>query len=384
MSVITPPLKDMVSALVGTPSVSSTQPEFDQSNHDVINLLANWLDPVGFQIDITPVEGEPGKSNLIARIGEGADGLVLSGHSDTVPFDEHLWHSDPFTISEKDDKWYGLGSCDMKSFFAIALEAAKPFLDQKLKSPLIIMATADEESSMCGAKQLTRADVHDAAFAVIGEPTGLKPITRHKGIMMFNLRIDGTSGHSSDPELGNNAIEGMQLALDELMDFKKELETKFQDQHFAVAHPTLNFGCIHGGDNPNRICDHTELAFDFRNLPSMDMAGFNEELLDRVRKRISNHGFKVSLDLLHSPVPAFDNADSALAKNIEDQTGAVSGSVAFGTEAPFLNNLQLDTVVIGPGSINQAHQPNEYLPLDQIDPAVELLRTLIKRYCLQA
>ena len=376
-----PLLKDMVRKLVGTPSVSSTQPAFDQPNNDVIHLLANWLEPLGFQVEIIPIKDKAGKSNLIARLGEGGNGLVLSGHSDTVPFDEHLWQSDPFSITEQDDKWHGLGSCDMKSFFAIAIEAAIPFLQQPLARPLIIMATADEESSMSGAKQLIRSNVADASFAIIGEPTDLKPIIRHKGIMMLNLRVEGTSGHSSDPALGNNAIEGLHRAVTELMTYRDELEKNHRDPRFSVSVPTMNFGCIHGGDNPNRICDHAELAFDLRNLPSMDMTDFSGALENRVSRVLSDRGFTCRLEPLFSPVPAFDNSDSELAKQVSAITGCEPGSVAFGTEAPFLMDLELDTVVIGPGSINQAHQPNEYLPLAQIDPAIDLLRHLISAHC---
>lgn len=371
----------MVRDLVGTPSVSSTQQEFDQPNSDVIHLLANWLEPLGFQIEIIPINGKAGKSNLIARFGGGSNGLILSGHSDTVPFDEHLWQSDPFTISEQDDRWHGLGSCDMKSFFAIAIEAAIPFLRGPFKRPLIIMATADEESSMSGARQLIKENVADASFAVIGEPTDLKPITRHKGIMMLKLRVEGTSGHSSDPALGNNAIEGMHRAITELMTYRDELGRTHQDPRFDVSVPTMNFGCIHGGDNPNRICDHAELAFDLRNLPSMDMADFTGALQDRVSRVLGGQGFTCQLEPLFSPVPAFDNGDSEFAKQVSGITGSEPGSVAFGTEAPFLMDLELDTVVIGPGSINQAHQPNEYLPLAQINPAISLLSNLIGAHC---
>ena len=157
---------------------------------------------------------------------------------------------------------------------------------------------------------------------------------------------------------------------------------KHNDSKFSVAYPTLNFGCIHGGDNPNRICDHAELAFDFRNLPPMDMQDFTGQLLARIANRIESLGFKCQLDLMHSPVPAFENPDSILARDIEEITGNRDGAVAFGTEAPFLGELALDTVVIGAGSINQAHQPDEYLPLSQIKPAVNLLQNLIQRYCL--
>jgi acetylornithine deacetylase len=173
----------------------------------------------------------------------------------------------------------------------------------------------------------------------------------------------------------------MHRAVSELMTYRDELEKTHQDPRFAVSIPTMNFGCIHGGDNPNRICDHAELAFDLRSLPSMDMADFSGALEDRVARVLVDQGFTCRLEPLFSPVPAFDNGDSTLAKEVSGITGCEPGSVAFGTEAPFLMDLELDTVVIGPGSINQAHQPNEFLPLAQIDPAIDLLRNLIGTHC---
>lgn len=378
-----PDFLEMAARLIGEPSVSSTRPELDQSNQGVIDLLANWLDPLGFETEIIPVANRPGKSNLIARLGSGSDGLLLSGHTDTVPFDEHLWRSDPFRVKERDDRLFGLGSCDMKSFFAIAIEAARPLLDRPLQRPLVILATADEESTMSGARQLLRRHVPDVSHAIIGEPTDMQPVTRHKGITMARLRVTGASGHSSDPSLGVNAIEGMHEALTELMSYRQELQGKYRDSRFHVAWPTMNFGCIHGGDNPNRICDHAELSFDLRNPPSMDMQGFIQALEARVRSRLGDSGFEVGVELLHDLVPAFENADSALAPVLEKMTGQSCGAAAFGTEAPFLRALGLDVVVMGPGSISVAHQPNEYLPLAQVKPAIDLIRNLIGDRCLR-
>ena len=370
--------------LVGTPSISSTQQEFNQSNSDVIHLLANWLEPLGFQVEIIPIKGKVGKSNLIALFGKGSNGLVLSGHSDTVPFDEHLWQSDPFSITEQDDKWHGLGSCDMKSFFAIAIEAAIPFLQGSLARPLIIMATADEESSMCGAKQLIRANVADASFAIIGEPTDLKPIIRHKGIMMLNLRVEGKSGHSSDPALGNNAIEGMHRAVTELMTYRDELEKTHRDPRFAVSVPTMNFGCIHGGDNPNRICGNCALEFDVRLTPGMHIDTVRAEIRDKVRSVTEPLKIQFEMTEIFSGVPAFfTQENSALLKAAEELTGYSGISVAFGTEGPFLQQLGMDTIIMGPGNIDQAHQPDEYMSLDMINPSIDVLTRLIIKHCIR-
>ena len=265
-----PDLVTMLTELIASPSVSCTQPDWDQSNMGVIHKLEGWLSSLGFKTEIMPIEGSPGKANLIATLGTGPGGLVLSGHTDTVPFNAERWNSDPFKLTEKDNRFYGLGTCDMKGFFPIAIEAARKFLDTPLQQPLIILATADEESSMNGARALAEAGKPKARYAVIGEPTGLKPIYMHKGMMMETVRIEGKAGHSSDPSLGANALDAMHSVLSELISFRNELKTNYHNTAFKIAEPTLNLGCIHGGDNPNRSCGQCELEYDLRPLPGMD------------------------------------------------------------------------------------------------------------------
>ena len=179
--------------LVALPSVSCTDPHIDQGNLAVIELLANWLEAMGFSCEIMPVGVN--KANLIATLGKGSGGLVLAGHTDTVPCDAQLWKSDPFTVTERQGKLYGLGIADMKGFFPAVLNAAQAFAKTPLRAPLIILATCDEESSMAGAKALVAAQKPKGRFAVIGEPTSLKPISLHKGVMMERVKIIGNSGH---------------------------------------------------------------------------------------------------------------------------------------------------------------------------------------------
>lgn len=384
-----PPLKEMVHSLIATPSVSSTMPQFDQSNLDVIHLLGNWLAPLGFKVDIQAIPDHPGKANIIATLGEGRDGLLLSGHTDTVPFDEHLWQSDPFKVSERDDRWYGLGICDMKSFLAMCITAATPFANTKPKRPLTILGTADEESSMSGARSISRETINHSRFAVIGEPTNLKAITRHKGIMMLSLTITGHSGHSSNPELGNNALDGSGIAIELLSKFRSDMANNYQDTQFEVHYPTLNLGCIHGGDNPNRICDHVELSFDLRILPGMNSLAIVEQLDSALAPVLNQRGLKMELKLLHPPINPFECSGIELLDTIHEfhqhQTNTSvnphGGAVAFATEAPFLTDLGVETIVMGPGSIDQAHQPNEFLDLSQLDPTIAILRALIQKYC---
>ncbi|MDG1772141.1 MAG: acetylornithine deacetylase [Oceanicoccus sp.] len=378
-----PPLLTMMNELLSEISVSSTSAQWDTGNRQVIDKLAGWLSSLGFNCEIIPLAEQANKANLIATLGSGPGGLVLSGHTDTVPFNEELWDMNPLSLTEQDNKLFGLGSTDMKGFFPIAIEAAKAFLDQPLKEPLIILATADEESSMDGARELAAQGAPKARFAVIGEPTDLKPIRMHKGMMMNAIKVEGRAGHSSNPSLGNNAMEAMHIVMADLMAFRAELQERYNNPLFKVTVPTLNLGCIHGGDNPNRICGQCELHFDVRALPGMNNADVLNEISQRLKPLATQLKVNISLRSLIKPLAPFEqSADSVLVKAAEQLTGHSAESVAFATEGPLLQQLGMETIVMGPGSIDQAHQPNEYMALNQVQPAVDLLKQLIGRFCL--
>lgn len=377
-----PSLKDQFAALIAAPSVSCTQAHWDQTNRPVIDLLAGWLGDLGFACEVQEIT--PGKFNLLATYGSGPGGLVLAGHSDTVPFDAELWTAEPLQLREADDRWYGLGSCDMKGFFALIIEAVLPLLDQPFRQPLLILATCDEESSMSGARALADAGRPLGRAAVIGEPTGLRPVRLHKGIMMESIEIHGQSGHSSNPAYGHSALEAMHEAMGELMTLRREWQSQYNNPLFDVPQPTLNLGCIHGGDNPNRICGQCSLEYDLRPLPGMEPEQLRDAIAGRLRPLAEKHQVKIDLAPLFPSVPAFDQpADAELVRLAERLTGHVAEAVAFATEAPYLQQLGCETLVLGPGDIACAHQPDEYLELDRIEPTVRLLRGMIEHYCLR-
>ncbi|MBW3505997.1 acetylornithine deacetylase [Pseudomonas sp. NKUCC02_KPG] len=377
-----PSMKEQFAALIATPSVSCTQPYLDQSNRGVIDLLATWLSELGFSCDIQQVS--PGKFNLLATFGSGPGGLVLAGHSDTVPYDEALWQTDPLKLTEVDNRWVGLGSCDMKGFFALVIEAVRPLLDQPFKQPLLILATCDEETSMAGARALVEAGRPLGRAAVIGEPTGLKPIRMHKGVMMERIEILGRSGHSSDPSLGHSALEAMHDAISELKGLRQQWLNEYRNPQFSVPQPTLNFGCIHGGDNPNRICGQCSLEFDLRPLPGMDPNELRAIIRSKLQPLAERHQVKIDFASIAAGVPPFEqDADAELVRVAERLTGHRAQAVAFGTEAPYLQQLGCETLVLGPGDIACAHQPGEYLEMSRLQPTVRLLTQLVEHYCLK-
>jgi acetylornithine deacetylase len=380
MATAIPSSREMIAALIATPSVSCVHPDLDMSNHGVIGRIAEWSESLGFEVEIQAVDER--KSNLIARAGNGSDGLVLSGHTDTVPCDPTLWSSDPFSARETDERIYGLGSCDMKSFLALALTASNGFDLANLRRPLTLVATADEETTMSGARLIADNGNKLGRFCVIGEPTSLAPIRQHKGSLTMSVEFLGQSGHASDPSLGNSALEGMYHLMTALFAYRARITGQYNDPAFTIPTPTMNLGHIHGGDNSNRICGACKLLIDIRFLPSMSYATLQADIEQMAASVAITRGLEVHTQTFGEGRAMDTDEASEIAQYLTHLTGKKTDSVAFGTEAPYFNAMQTETIVIGPGSIKQAHQPDEFLPLAQIDPTIHLLENLIDRFCV--
>ncbi len=295
-----PPFIELYRALIATKSISATDAGLDQSNEALINLLAGWFADLGFRVDVQPVPESRHKFNLLASIGEGSGGLLLAGHTDTVPYDEGRWTRDPFTLTEHDNKLYGLGTADMKGFFAFILDAVRDIDASKLTKPLYILATADEETTMAGARYFAASTAIRPDFAIIGEPTSLQPVRAHKGHMANSIRIVGQSGHSSDPARGVNAIDLMHESIGRLMELRKTLQERYNNPAFAVPYPTMNFGHISGGDAANRICACCELHLDIRPLPGMTLDNINELMHQALEPVSQRWPGRLTIEELHA------------------------------------------------------------------------------------
>lgn len=380
-------MKDSLAQLIAKPSVSSIDARLDQSNLGLVELLAEWLTELDFKVELMPVVGANSgikKFNLIACLGEGKDGLVLSGHTDTVPFNEEQWHQDPFLLTEKQGRFYGLGVCDMKNFFSIIMEVAQNLNKKDLQRPLYVLATADEESSMSGAKALAESSTLFGQYALIGEPTGLQPIYMHKGILIESIKIKGQTGHSSDPALGRNALEGMHKVIGDLLEWRQELQKRFQDVRFSVPMPTLNLGVIHGGDNPNRICAECELIIDLRVMPAMVLEESRADMRAFISAAVADLGLDVEYASIFEGIPSFStDRNSEIIQVAEKLCGREAGTVAFGTEGPYLNHLGMDTVILGAGDIKQAHQANEYISVENVYRMVNIVTNIVRHFCIQ-
>jgi acetylornithine deacetylase len=379
-----PTFKESLSRLIAAPTVSSIDAHYDQSNAAAATMLADWLETLGFKVELQTVSEAPEKVNIIACIGQGEAGLVLSGHTDTVPFDEDLWDQDPFKLTEKDDRYYGLGVTDMKCFFPIILDVLQTIDLKRIKQPLYILGTCDEESTMAGARALVNSERSLGRNALIGEPTGLKPINMHKGILMESINLIGRSGHSSNPALGINAMEGMNGVINDLLAWRSEWQKEHPGPAFEVPYPTLNFGSIHGGDNPNRICADCEITIDMRLLPGMDSQETRAQIRQTVLQSIDGKDLIAEFDaLVEGIAPMQTPLDAEIVKIAERLSGEPTGSVAFGTEGPFFNSNGMDTVIIGPGDIDVAHQANEFLSLDRIEPMKKIVTGMIEHFCMK-
>ncbi|HDQ4771770.1 TPA: acetylornithine deacetylase [Yersinia enterocolitica] len=393
MKIKLPPFIELYRALIATPSISATDSALDQSNEALINLLAGWFADLGFRVEIQPVPDTRHKFNLLASIGEnsvgkkssgeGSGGLLLAGHTDTVPYDEGRWTRDPFTLTEHDNKLYGLGTADMKGFFAFILDAVRDIDASTLSKPLYILATADEETTMAGARYFAASTQLRPDFAIIGEPTSLQPVRAHKGHISNAIRITGQSGHSSDPARGVNAIDLMHESITELMKLRTTLQERYNNPAFAIPYPTMNFGHINGGDAANRICACCELHMDIRPLPGLTLSDLDELMTEALAPVSARWPGRLSIDQLHPPIPGYEcPTDHHMVGVIEELLGERTAVVNYCTEAPFIQQI-CPTLVLGPGSINQAHQPDEFIDMAFIEPTRELIGQLVDHFCQQ-
>ncbi|ENM5892698.1 acetylornithine deacetylase [Vibrio mimicus] len=374
-----PSFLEVYEGLISTSSISSTDARWDEGNEQVIAKLADWLSALGFAIQIEQVA--PNKQNLIAKLGSGEGGLLLAGHSDTVPFDEGRWNYNPHALTQANNRFYGLGTADMKGFFAFIYEAVKKVDWSKQTKPLYVLATCDEETTMLGARHFTENAPFKPDYCIIGEPTSLVPIRAHKGHVANAIRVTGKSGHSSNPALGVNAIEIMHEVLFALMQLRDRLIKEYHHPGFEIPTPTLNLGHIHGGDSPNRICGCCELHYDVRPLPGISLDGLDNLMRDALSEVQQKWPGRIELIPLHDPIPGYECAhDHPFIHGISEICEQEAETVNYCTEAPFLQQV-CPTLVLGPGSIVQAHQPDEFLAFEFIDPTVRILSRAMQKYC---
>jgi acetylornithine deacetylase len=358
------------------------------SNLPFVDHVADYLR--GHGVEVTRVHNEAGdKANLFATIGPPGDGgIALSGHSDVVPVAGQDWSSDPFRALEKDGRIYGRGACDMKGFIAAALALVPEMIAAEPRTPLHLVFSYDEELGCIGVGTLIdqiAKSLPKPALAIIGEPTGMQLVNANKGIYAFETELTGLEAHSSATHIGVSAIfHGAELVgfIGALAD---EMATRGPFAHdFNPPYTSFNVGVIEGGTAVNIIPKSCRLSYEFRPVPGADpeaikarIAAFVEgDLLPRMRKRFPDAAVVTTQGAAAPPlVPTDPSPAEALVRKL---TGANrGGTVAFATEAGHFQATGISAVIIGPGSIDQAHKPDEYVALDQLAQCEDFLRKVI-------
>ncbi len=377
---VSPKALELAQSLVRINTVSRN------SNLELIHLVRDRLLKIGVKSRLT-YNADNTKANLFATLGEGKSaGIILSGHTDTVPWDGQDWSVDPLGGLVKDGKLYGRGSADMKGFIGMALAHAEQFAHSSAPFAIHLALSYDEEVGCFGVKELI-ADMRDANIkpvaCIVGEPTNMVPAIAHKGVYRYRCCVRGKEAHSSLTPLSVNAIEEAAKLIAHIRgmaDDMKAREPRYEG--FDVPFSTASVGQFQGGIADNVVPRDAWFHYEFRDLPTADVASMQKQVVDQsniavaaMRKIAPEAGF--SFETI-CEVPSFlgssKDAITQLAQRLSGEAGTTL--VAFGTEAGVFKNAGISTVVCGPGSINQAHQPDEFVSLEQLARCEQFLQKL--------
>jgi acetylornithine deacetylase len=376
----------MIRKLVGFPTVSR------DSNLDLVHFIRDYLRSFGPELRFTHDDSRR-KANLFATLGpRDQPGIVLSGHTDVVPVEGQAWDSDPYTLCERDGLLYGRGTSDMKSFLAAVLTLVPEFVERGLTQPLHLAFSYDEEVGCLGVGRmitdLGRAGIKPLA-CIVGEPTMMKPVIAHKGKRSYRCTARGTAAHSAYAPRGVNAVEAAAEAIAHLKRMaRRHRDSGPFDRSFDIGYSTVHTGIIRGGTALNIVPHHCTFDFEFRVLPGDDPEALLAEFERYVRERIEPemHATDPATGFVIEPlseIPALDTgAETEVAALAQELSGSSEfGKVSFGTEASQFQRAGIPTVICGPGSIEQAHRPNEFVSLEQVARCEAFLRKLGDRIC---
>lgn len=360
------------------------------SNLALLEYAEQLLDRHGVPHERVP-HADGTRANLIARIGpEVEGGVVLTGHTDCVPVIGQPWSRDPFTLHQESGRLYGRGVCDMKGFLAATLATVPAMAAADLARPVFLVFTYDEEIGTCGAPDAVAQLVagHPRPQAVIvGEPTSMEVVVAHKGVRSFRTTVEGLDGHSSQPQLAANAIAAAARIATYLDDLAAQHRDAAADPRFNPPYTTFNLATIHGGQAINIVPRRCELTWEYRPVPADDsfaiaaqVEAFAAEVVQpRLAQatgigKIVTESTGVVLALAEEP----DGAAEALARELAGYDGP-GRTVPFGTDGGHFQAAGLSTVVCGPGSIDQAHTPDEWIEVAQLQACEQFLFRLIER-----
>lgn len=358
------------------------------SNLELIAWVETYLDGQGVPHRRVP-NAEGTKSNLIATIGPDiAGGVVLSGHTDVVPVDGQPWTSDPFKITQKDGRLYGRGTCDMKGFLALSLAAVPDLMAAGPQKPVHLAFSYDEEVGCLGAPdmiQVIATELPRPALVVVGEPTNMEAVSGHKGITTFKVTVNGHEAHSSQTQLGVSANMAAIRLMGRLCDLAEKLEREADPASpFTPKHATLTVGQVNGGTAVNILARECVFFFDLRSPPGVDPMTVLEPFFEDCRQmdaalkaRFPQAGVNL-IRRSHTPplAPEQDGVAEAFARRLAGDNGPAR-VVAFAAEAGQFQEAGFSTVICGPGSIDQAHQPDEFVEMSQMERGGAFMARLV-------
>lgn len=352
-------------------------------NIGIAEWTAGYLRECGASTTLIPSQDES-HFNVFATFGpRDVPGLVLSGHLDVVPAGETGWRSDPFVLTAKDDLLFGRGSTDMQGFIACVLALANELVACSKTRPIHVALSCDEELGCRGVPSLLRALPQLCtlpAGAVIGEPTGLVPVCGHKGKAAYRLTVQGTPGHSSRPDLGLNAIHGLSAVLSRIVGEEKKLSAGPFAEAFEPPFSTMQCGIIGGGQAINIIAGEAALEVEVRAIPGIDPVQLLSPVL-ACCESLTEAGYQTNCECLANYPAMKIDTDAPLVTAVVNSAGrAAIDAVSFGTEAGLFQKAGIPSIVCGPGDINRAHKPNEYIARNELKACCRFLRTLVHTF----
>lgn len=375
--------REMIERLIAFDTTSA------YSNLELIEFVRDYLEGWGLESRLTHDAGGT-KANLFTTAGpqDREGGVVLSGHSDVVPVTGQSWSSDPFELTERDGRLYGRGTSDMKSFLAIALALVPDMLEAGLKQPLHIALSYDEEVGCLGVQGLIEdlvANLPRPRAVIVGEPTEMKLVTGHKGIVGWNTTVSGKAAHSSQPQMGANAIIGAAMLIGELQRIQDDLKgTAPAGSPFEPPYTTIGVGVIEGGEATNIVANNCTFKWEFRPVPGQDedaIVGRLERYAREVVEPWLRQGEPAARVVSEERVrvtPLVPEEGGAAEDLVRRLTGSNdSGVVSFTTEGGLFQAAGISTAICGPGSIAQAHQADEFIEISQIEACEAFMRELI-------
>ena len=373
---------DILSDLIAFPTVSA------DSNLDLIAYVANLLEDAGALVEVQQ-NPDGTKANLFATMGstEQGGGIVLSGHTDVVPVADQDWTRDPFKMVEVDGNLYGRGTCDMKGFIAATLAKVDVLREAAMKRPIHFAFTYDEEVGCIGAQSLIdllAARPVRPSIALIGEPTMMQVIEGHKGCCEYTVTFTGAAGHGSAPDRGVNAAEYAVRYINRLMELRQALIDRCPpESRFDPPQSTINVGSLHGGSAHNVIAARAVLEWEMRPVVPEDHEFVLNDLRDYVgdvllpEMRCVANWAEIETEIIGEVAGLTPMEHNAARDLMFRLTGAnAAQTVPFGTEAGLFQSIGMDAVICGPGSIDQAHKPDEFLSVDQLDSCLTMLDRL--------